>query len=74
MKLWNLLITPPDAIPDIAPYRVSRYWREMDDEVILGVCRTKEEAVQLIRQDKEFFGVEYAKENIVYQFESLVPK
>jgi hypothetical protein len=51
---------------EFVPVTVVRYWRELNEEKILGVCRSIEEANYLIRNDMDSFGTAEARALLSY--------
>ena len=67
--ILSLLLGPPLSKRTSGPVRVKRYWRELDEEVLLGVCRTEEEAATLIRADQDAIGSFEARDLFSYHIE-----
>jgi hypothetical protein len=67
----DLIMGPQPPPKQMGPVKVIRYWRELDETKVLGLCRTAEEANRLIHADQDAFGTYEAREILSYHLEPI---
>jgi len=67
----DLILGPPPPPRLVGPVKVYRFWRELNETVLLGMSRSHEETSLLIHADQDAFGVHEARQLFVYRVEPV---